>query len=183
LNDKALEQLLLSSHHEIRMLGALSMLRRYQQAKSEKDRRVAVNYYLAHYRALNNWDLVDVTVAKVWGNYLIDHPQSRKKLYIWAASKNMWRRRMAMVATAALIKSNDLTDALALAQLLLDDKEDLMHKAVGWMLREVGKKDKTKLVKFINIHGSKMSRTTLRYAIERFSKSERKEFLKIKHQN
>jgi len=182
LGDKALEELLASPYHEIRMLGALFMLKRYQRAKGEKDKTVALNYYLAHYRALNNWDLVDVTVSKIWGDYLIDRPQKRTKLYIWARSKNMWQRRMAMVATASLIRINNLDDALALGKLLLSNKEDLMHKAVGWMLREVGKKDKAKLVKFINKYGSRMPRTTLRYAIERFSVAERKKFLQIKHQ-
>ncbi|MDD2680795.1 MAG: DNA alkylation repair protein [Patescibacteria group bacterium] len=182
LSDKALEELLKSPYHEIRMLGALFMAKRYQQAKSKKEQSAAVNYYLAHYGALNNWDLVDVTVSKVWGAYLINHPKKRNKLYIWARSKNMWQRRMAMVACAALIRANDLSDALALSKLLLSDKEDLMHKAVGWMLREIGKKDKVALVKFINDYGFKMPRTTLRYAIEHFSKVGRKKFLQIKYQ-
>lgn len=182
LSDKALEELLASPYHEIRMLGALSILRRYQRAKSEKEKTRAVNYYLAHYQSLNNWDLVDMTVSKLWGDYLISHPEKRTKLYTWTRSKNMWQRRMAIVATASLIRANDLDDALALSKLLLEDKEDLIHKAVGWMLREVGKKDKEVLIKFINEHGVKMPRTTLRYAIEHFKESDRKKFLQIKYQ-
>jgi len=183
ISDKALVELLASSYHEIRMLGALFMVKRYQGAKKELDKKIALKYYLAHYQALNNWDLVDVTVTKVWGNYLISHPQERNKLYIWARSKNIWQRRMAMVATWSLIREGDLSDALALSEMLLNNQEDLMHKAVGWMLREVGKKDRAVLVKFINQHGVNMPRTTLRYAIEHFSDSERKKFLQIKYLN
>lgn len=180
LKDKALEELLTSSYHEIRMLGALFMLRRYQEAKGEKSKTFALNYYLAHYSALNNWDLVDLTVSKIWGDYLISRPQKRAKLYSWARSKNMWQRRMSIVATASLIKANDLVDTLNLSKILLSDEEDLIHKAVGWMLRELGKKDRSLLLEFINENISKMPRTTLRYSIEHFPEPERKKILQIK---
>jgi len=182
MDDKALEELLVSSFHEIRMLGALIMVIRYKKAKTDLAKSKALKFYLQHRAALNNWDLVDVTVHKVWGDYLTTHVSARKDLYRFAVSKNLWERRLAMIACYALIRNNDFKDTIALSKLLLNDKEDLMHKAVGWMLRELGKRDVKLLKKFITDNGSRMPRTCLRYAIEHFSKEERQKFLKIKYQ-
>ena len=182
INDRALEELLVSSFHEIRMLGALIMLIRYQSAKTNLAKSKALKFYLQHRASLNSWDLVDVTAPKVWGDYLITHVSARQDLYKFAVSKNLWERRLAMVACFALIRNNDFKDTIALSRLLLNDKEDLIHKAVGWMLREVGKRDIKILRKFITKNGSRMPRTCLRYAIEHFPKEERQKFLKIKYQ-
>lgn len=182
MSDKALEELLASPFHEIRMLGALIMVQRYKREKTDLGQTQALKFYLQHRSALNNWDLVDVTVSKVWGDYLVRHVSARQKLYKFARSKNLWERRLAMVACYALIKNNDFKDTLALSLLLLNDREDLMHKAVGWMLRELGKRDRKLLQQFITAYGARMPRTCLRYAIEHFSKEERQKFLQIKYQ-
>ncbi|MDD3285473.1 MAG: DNA alkylation repair protein, partial [Patescibacteria group bacterium] len=138
------------------------------------------NFYLRHRFALNNWDLVDVTVYKVWGDYLLRHPEKRKDLYRFGRSRNLWERRLAVVATMALIKAGQFQEILDLSVMLLDDKEDLMHKAVGWMLRELGKKDKATLVNFLKEYSARLPRTALRYAIERFPEAERRKYLNIK---
>lgn len=180
IGDTFLEELLASPYHEIRLLGALIMTARYERSKTEKDRLSALNFYLRHRFALNNWDLVDVTVYKVWGDYLLHHPEKRKDLYRFARSKNLWERRLAVVATMALIKAGQFKEILDLSAMLLDDKEDLMHKAVGWMLRELGKKDKAVLVDFLKEYSARLPRTALRYAIERFPEAERKKYLNLK---
>jgi len=178
--DELLEELLFSPYHEIRLLGALIMTARYERAKTEKDRLGALNFYLNHRRALNNWDLVDLTAYKVWGGYLLHHQEKRKDLYRLVKSKNLWERRLAVVATMALIKAGQFKEILELSVILLNDKEDLMHKAVGWMLREVGKKDKRVLVDFLQEYAALLPRTALRYAIERFPEAERQKYLKLK---
>ncbi|MBN2884480.1 DNA alkylation repair protein [Patescibacteria group bacterium] len=183
MSDKALEELLVSPYHEIRMLGALIMVLRYQAAKTDLAKSKAMKFYLQHRTSLNNWDLVDVTAPKVWGDYLTTHVFARKDLYKFARSKNLWERRLAMVACYALIRNNDFKDTIALSLLLLNDQEDLMHKAVGWMLRELGKRDVKLLTKFIIENGARMPRTCLRYAIEHFSKEERQKYLQIKYQS
>jgi len=180
IDDVFLEELLASPYHEIRLLGALIMTLRYEQASTEKDRLGALNFYLNHHLALNNWDLVDLTVSKVWGDYLLHHPEKRKDLYHWGRSQNLWERRLAVVGTLTLIKAGQFKEILDLSVMLLDDQEDLLHQAVGWMLREVGKKDKQVLVDFLLKYAARLPRTTLRYAIEHFSETERKKYLNLK---
>lgn len=175
-----LEELLAHSYHEVRLLGVLLMVRRYEQAKTEKEKTAALKFYLNHRLALNNWDLVDLSVYKIWGNYLLLHPSERFHLYHWAASANLWERRMAVVATMALIKAGEFEEILKISLLLVGDKEDLIHKAVGWMLREVGKKDKRVLMNFLKKYAARLPRTALRYAIERFEEKERLIYLKTK---
>jgi len=178
--DKLVEELLANPYHEVRLLGVLIIVHRYEQAKTDKDREEVVKYYLLHRQALNNWDLVDLSVYKVWGDYLWRHPDKRKLLYRFAQSKQLWERRMAVVATMALIKKGEFKEILDLSLLLLNDKEDLMHKAVGWMLREVGKKDVKVLCSFLDEQAPSLPRTALRYAIERLPEKKRLEYLNIK---
>lgn len=179
-SDELLLELLVNIYHEVRMLGALIMVARYEQAKTERDKKQALAFYLQQRTTLNNWDLVDVTVTKVWGNYLLDHPEARKQLYDFARSSNLWERRLAVVATMPLIKAGEFKDIIALSKLLIKDKEDLIQKALGWMLREVGKKDILVLKNFLNKYAARLARTTLRYALEKFSEGERKKYLQIK---
>lgn len=172
------EELLASPYHEARLLGLLLIVRRYERASSEKERAALVKFYLAHRGAANNWDLVDLSVYKVWGDYLLRHPEKRQELFRFARSHNLWERRLAVVATMALIKAGEFKEILELSQLLLKDKEDLIQKAVGWMLREVGKRNESVLRAFLDEYASRLPRVTLRYALERLPEKDRKKYLR-----
>jgi 3-methyladenine DNA glycosylase AlkD len=158
-------------------------------------------FYLKNSRRINNWDLVDLSAPKIVGDYLFQTPfrgghetlptcpsgrregsknSKRKILYKLVKSKNLWERRIAVLATFWFIRYRDFADALKIAKILLDDKHDLIHKAVGWMLREIGKRDEKVLRQFLNQHAPKMPRTMLRYAIEKFSEKDRKHYLLMK---
>ncbi|MEK7522536.1 MAG: DNA alkylation repair protein, partial [Patescibacteria group bacterium] len=127
-------------------------------------------------KKINNWDLVDLSCHYILGNWLLD--KDRKILYKLANSKNLWEKRIAIISTFAFIHNNQYIDTLEISKILLDDKHDLIHKAVGWALREIGKKDKETEIKFLNKYYKAMPRTMLRYAIEKFSDKERKYYLK-----
>ncbi|MDD3159884.1 MAG: DNA alkylation repair protein [Candidatus ainarchaeum sp.] len=154
----------------------------------EKSQKEIVNFYLENTKYINNWDLVDLSTGYILGKYLINKKNERKILYNLANSKKeginqMWEKRIAIVATLEFIRKNgknDLDDSFKLAKLLLDEKHDLMHKAVGWVLRETGKKDEKRLKDFLIKNYTKIPRTTLRYAIEKFDENKRKEFLNKK---
>jgi 3-methyladenine DNA glycosylase AlkD len=172
---KEIEKLLKNKIHECRLTALLILVEQYRNA-DEKKRAKIVTFYLARTTYINNWDLVDQSAPNIIGDYLLK--KDRKILYKLAKSKNIWERRIAVLATFAFIKNKETKDVFALAETLLADEHDLMHKAVGWMLREAGKRvSRPDLEKFINMHKSKMPRTTLRYAIEKFSPAERKKFL------
>ncbi len=168
---------LLESHvHECRLTGLIILVGQYKSA-GMKEREKIMKFYLAHTAHINNWDLVDASASYIIGTHLLSRPHD--VLYKLVRSKNMWERRIAIVATHALIRRGDFADALNLSGMLLSDKEDLMHKAVGWTLREVGKQSRPTLEQFLHEHAPHMPRTALRYAIEHFSKSERKKFMKM----
>jgi 3-methyladenine DNA glycosylase AlkD len=168
-------QLLQSTYHEARSLALLILGDAF--ARGGADLRATIYHlYLDNTRYVNNWDLVDVSAPGIVGAYLQD--RSRAPLYTLARSAVLWERRIAVVATQHFIRGGDHADTLKLAALLLDDREDLMHKAVGWMLREVGKRDLAALEGFLREHHRRMPRTTLRYAIERFPEEKRQRYLK-----
>lgn len=170
-----IKKLLASKIHEERMIGLLILVRRFETG-SEKERTSIYNFYLNHTRFVNNWDLVDLSADKIVGVYL--YKKSHSILYTLVVSKNIWERRIAIIATFAFIKQGEYRPTLDIALKLLQDKHDLIQKAVGWMLREVGKKcSKAVLVDFLKQHAHIMPRTMLRYAIERFPDRERKRFL------
>jgi 3-methyladenine DNA glycosylase AlkD len=169
----AVPDLVRSAFHEERLLGLLLLVERYRRG-SDADRRTAYRLYLKSFPRINNWDLVDATAEHVVG----PHGVGRAQLLAWAASKNLWVRRIAIISTFHDIRRNRFADTLAVAERLLRDEEDLLHKAVGWMLREVGKRDGAALRSFLRRHHRTMPRTTLRYAIERFPESERKAWLR-----
>ena len=169
--------LLDSEYHEARLAGLLLLMKQFKKAKEEKERKEIFDFYLQNAHRANNWDLVDVTCRDVIGLYLLDK-EDRRVLYQLAESDNLWEQRIAIVSTWMFIKHKQFDDTLALSEKLLNHKHDLMHKAVGWMLREVGKKNKETLVDFLEVHYKNMPRTALRYAIEHFTPEERAYFMK-----
>ncbi|GHU87365.1 DNA alkylation repair protein [Bacteroidia bacterium] len=172
-----IQKLLDSEYHEARLAGLLFLVQQFKKSKKEEERKKIFDFYLKNARKANNWDLVDVTCRDVIGGYLLDKGD-RDILYKLAESDNLWEQRIAIVSTWMFIKHKDYTETLALSEKLLNHKHDLMHKAVGWMLREVGKKDKETLTDFLEIHHKNMPRTSLRYAIEHFSPEEKAHFMK-----
>lgn len=174
-----IEKLLESPIHEIRA-GGLSIMDK--QARSKKTpgsrRKELYDLYIRCHNRINNWDLVDVSAPHVVGGYLFDKP--RDILYRLAQSANIWERRTAIVSTAYFIRQGDVYDTFKIAELLLDDKEDLVHKAIGGWLREAGKKDRQKLLSFLDKHADTMPRTTLRYAIEHLDKNQREHYMHLK---
>lgn len=172
-----LQLLMESEYHEARLCALLIVVEKFKKA-SEAEREELYTFYLKNARRINNWDLVDVTCPHVVGLYLLDKDRSR--LYELAESDNLWEQRIAMVSTVTFIRNREFSDTLALAERLMTHKHDLMHKAVGWMLREVGKKDRNTLTGFLEQYATKLSRTSLRYAIEHYPEDQRQYFLKRK---
>lgn len=174
-----IEKLLESKIHEVRA-GACSIMDK--QARSKKTtperRKELFDLYLRRHDRINNWDLVDVCAIYVIGGYLFDKP--RQILYKLARSKNMWERRTAIVSTAYFIRKGELDDTYRLAEMLLGEKEDLVHKATGWMLRFAGDKDRPRLLKFLDQHAATMPRVALRYSIEKLDKPQRDYYLSLK---
>lgn len=179
-NDLPLKEalsLLRSSYHEVRLFALISLVNTFAKADESTQKKI-YNLYWANTRYINNWDLVDISAPNIVGAFLFT--KSRKPLYQLARSKSLWERRIAILATFYFIKNNQFADALRIAGILLKDKEDLIHKAVGWMLREVGKRDVKRLEEFLQKHCRAMPRTMLRYAIERFTPAKRKRFMEAK---
>jgi len=167
--------LLHSKYHEERLFALLLLMQFYERA-SDKDRIAAFDLYLGNTSHINNWDLVDVSSPHIVGRHLADRP--RKVLHRMARSSSLWERRIAIISTFYFIRNNDFDDTLSIAKTLLHDEQDLMHKAVGWMLREVGKRDLEAEETFLLQHYQDMPRTMLRYAIERFPEQRRQQYLK-----
>ena len=162
--------------HEVRLTGYLILT--YQYEKSDNERKKDIfDFYLNNLSGCNNWDLVDLSCYKIVGEYVLRNKEKRKILYKLSKSKNLWQQRISIVSTYPMIKRKEFEDTLNISKLLLFHKHDLIHKAVGWMLREVGKQDMNVLRKFLNENINTIPRTTLRYSIERMSESERKKYL------
>jgi 3-methyladenine DNA glycosylase AlkD len=165
--------LLRSPVHEDRLLALLLLVERYRRG-TPADRDRAFDLYVRSFRWINNWDLVDASAPYIVGS----HDVVRKQLLRWARSPHLWTRRIAMLSTFARLRAGRFGDTLAVAAVLLSDKEDLLHKATGWMLREVGKRDRPALETFLRRHHRRMPRTMLRYAIERLPKARRLAWLR-----
>jgi 3-methyladenine DNA glycosylase AlkD len=165
------ETLLASPIHEYRFAALEILVAQYERG----DGKAVFDFYLKHTKFVNNWDLVDTSAPYIVGEHLLTRP--RRILYRLAKSKNLWERRIAIVSTMMLIRAGEIEDTFAIAKLLLADDHDLIHKAVGWMLREAGKQSAPALLRFLKRNYSALSRTTLRYAIERFPAAERKRLL------
>jgi len=172
-----IKELLKSKVHENRICALRILDRKYKKA-SEGEKENIFNFYLQNIKCVNNWDLVDFSAPNIVGDFLFD--RDKKILYKLVRSENLWDRRIAIVSTFNFIRKNEFGDALTISELLLQDTQDLIHKAVGWMLREIGKRDKEVLENFLRQHYKEMPRTMLRYAIEKFSEEERKKYLKGK---
>ena len=168
--------LIQSKYHEERFLGLIILVNKYSKTKDKKTKNQLYKIYISSFKYINNWDLVDVTCPHVTGKHLID--KDRSILYKWAKSGDIWTKRIAMVSTFSFIRQNDLEDTFKIAEILLQDKHDLIHKAVGWMLREAGKRDLEKEEIFLKKYYRDMPRTMLRYAIEKFPESKRQDYLK-----
>jgi len=174
LGESDLEELLSSPMHEERTVALLVMADRFERG-DENERSRVYRLYRRKLARVNNWDLVDGSAPTIVGGYF--EGRDRSQLYRWARSKKLWERRIAMLATYRYIKKGDFKDALAIAQILRDDEEDLIHKAVGWMLREIGNRDREAEERFLRSHHRRMPRTMLRYAIEKFPERLRKAYL------
>lgn len=174
LPPEVLLPLLKSPFHEERLFALLGLVRCFQQGDGALRRQVYADY-LANSTAINNWDLVDCSAPQIVGGYLLT--QDREPLYRLVGSGGLWERRIAVLATFTFIRAGQYDDILELARLLLPDRHDLIHKAVGWMLREVGKREQRLLEDFLQRHCRVMPRTMLRYAIERFPRELRQRYL------
>jgi 3-methyladenine DNA glycosylase AlkD len=168
-----LARVLQSDYHEARLFALLALVRRFQWC--EDDRAAVVKLYLENTRWVNNWDLVDSSAPYILGAWLIE--RDRGLLFGFARSTDLWERRIAIIATQHFIRQRDLDDTFAIAEILVNDPHDLIHKAVGWMLREAGLRDLDAERAFLRRHARSMPRTMLRYAIERFPEPERKAWL------
>lgn len=169
------DKLLAQEWHEARLAALLILVEQFKRG-NEAARRAIYRFYLDHTAQINNWDLVDCSAHHIVGGWLLE--RSRAPLYKLVRSKSLWERRIATLATFNFIRHEEYDDALAIAASLLADREDLIHKAVGWMLREVGKRDQPRLEQFLRDHYPQLQRTTLRYAIERFPERLRQSYLR-----
>lgn len=180
-----IDNLTKSEWHEIRLAGFLLLVEQYSIANKKNDIQkldTIIQFYLSISTRANNWVLVDLTAPKILGHWIIKNPQKASILYTLADSENLWQQRISIVATLCLVKNNIFNHTMILAQQLLSHDHDLIHKAIGWLLREVGKKDLNLLEKFLQENANIMHRTTLRYAIERMPK-EKKEYYMSIHKN
>jgi len=167
--------LLQSPIHEERLLAILIFIRIFKKGQDDIKKRI-YELYLKSTKFINNWDLVDTSAEHIVGAYLTD--RSKRPLYRLAKSNNLWKRRIAVMATFRFVKDHEFADTLKISEMLIEDRHDLIHKASGWMLREVGKRDLKAEEVFLKTHYKKMPRTMLRYAIERFPEIKRQRYLK-----
>jgi len=171
---KELVELIRNPIHEVRLCALIILVNKYKKEDSEK----IYQYYLKHLNSVNNWDLVDTSAPYIVGDYLYKNSKKSKILLEFSQSENLWIRRISIVSTLTFIKNNEFNQTLKIANLLIYDDHDLIHKAVGWMLREIYKRDESLIKQFLRQNYAQIPRTTLRYAIERMDKEERLLYLK-----
>ena len=174
LTSEEINKALKSKFHEERLCALLILVERYSRA-GEEEKEEIVKFYLANTKYINNWDLVDLTAPKILGKHLLN--RNRKILTKLSRSENLWERRISILSTFEFIRKKDFSDTLKISKRLLKDEQDLIHKAVGWMLREIGKRDLETEEEFLKKHYKKMPRTMLRYAIEKFPEKKRLAYL------
>jgi 3-methyladenine DNA glycosylase AlkD len=174
---KGVKQLLRSAIHEERLLALFILVRKYSKGNEAEKKRI-YELYLKNTQFINSWDLVDSSAHHIIGAFLVD--KSKEPLYSLAKSMNLWERRISIISTFYFIKHDKYTETLKISEILLTDEQDLIHKAVGWMLREIGKRHMPTEEKFLRKHYKRMPRTMLRYAIEKFPEDKRQRYLKGK---
>jgi 3-methyladenine DNA glycosylase AlkD len=172
-----LKVLMNSKVHEERLIAAFILVDQYKMG-DEKKKKIIFDFYLTNRKGINNWDLVDLSAPKIVGEYLLY--KEKDVLYKFARSKDLWEKRIAILSTQTFIREHFFEDALKISAILLNDKHDLIHKAVGWMLREIGNRDLQTEEEFLKKHYKLMPRTMLRFAIEKFPELKRKAYLKGK---
>jgi len=172
-----IQELLKSKIHEYRLIALFLLIDKFERGDKELRTKI-YKFYLKNSKNINNWDLVDLSAPKIVGEYLLDKP--RDILYKLAKSENLWEKRISVLSTLAFIRNGDFVDVLKISKILLNDEHDLIHKSVGWMLREVGNRNIEEEEKFLKKYYKKMPRTMLRYAIEKFPEQKRLKYLKGK---
>jgi len=169
-----LKELIHSKIHEERLIAAFILIDQYKKG-DEKKKKTVFDFYLRNRKGINNWDLVDLSAPKIVGEHLLN--KEKDLLYKFARSKDLWEKRIAILSTHTFIREHFFEDTVNISEILLQDKDDLIHKAVGWMLREIGNRDMQVEEEFLVKHYKKMPRTMLRYAIEKFPEKKRKDYL------
>jgi len=170
-----IKKLLYSRIHEERLCAFLILVEKFKNA-DEVEKKKIFDFYIKNAKRANNWDLVDLSCPKIVGEYLLN--KNKSILYKFAISNNLWEKRISIISTYTFIKNKKFADSFKLAKILMNDKHDLIHKAVGWMLREVGNRNQVEEEKFLKKYYKKMPRTMLRYAIEKFEENKRVAYLK-----
>ena len=171
----SLQELLNSNIHEHRFISLVILLNKHKKA-NEKQKQDIFDFYIKNAHKINNWDLVDSSAPNILGDYLLK--RDKKILYKLVRSENLWEKRISIISTYAFIRKNEFADTLKISEMLLSDSHDLIHKAVGWMLREIGNRNQKIEEEFLKKHYKKMPRTMLRYAIEKFPEDLRKKYLR-----
>lgn len=169
-----LKQMLASPVHEERLTAVLILVFKFKKG-NDSEKEIIYKFYLKNRKGINNWDLIDLSAPNIIGTYLME--KEKDLLFKFASSNNLWERRIAVLSTFAFIRGNEFGPSLKILKMLLDDKHDLIHKAAGWMLREIGKRDINTEDEFLKKHYRKMPRTMLRYAIEKFPEEKRKFYM------
>ena len=176
-----IQNLLSSKIHEERLISLFILIQKYKKS-DEKQKKQIFNFYLSNAKKqnINNWDMVDLSAPNILGDFILNNENKINILYRLANSNNLWEKRIAIISTAIFIKNNKFEDTIKISEILLNDRHDLIHKAVGWMFRELGKKDEKVLEDFLNKNNNykKMPRTMLRYSIEKFPENKRQAYLK-----
>jgi 3-methyladenine DNA glycosylase AlkD len=167
--------LISSKYHEMRLTALLILVAQYEKSTDEKLKKLMVDFYLKNRKFINNWDLVDSSARQILGDWLLN--KDRSVLYKFAVSKDLWERRISIIATFRFIMEKDFADTLKICEVLMNDRHDLIHKATGWMLREIGKRDPKPLRGFLDKHSKKMPRTMLRYALEHLTPELKKKYM------
>lgn len=173
---ESIQSLLRESIHEYRFTALIMLIYKFEKAKEKEEKKTIVDIYLQNISCVNNWDLVDLSADKILGAYCMD--KNKDILYQLASSNHLWSQRIAIISTFYFIRKHEFLDTLEIAKVLLHHEHDLIHKAVGWMLREIGKRDYLTELEFLKQHYKTMPRTMLRYAIEKFEPAIREKFLK-----